>query len=156
MEMVVKNGKRVDVETGEILEDAAEDMAVRHEELNTVKVYGECKYCHQIRRLEFNEEVSQEYANEQATRLCDCEEAKAEQWMEEKKERIMDNLERKLKKFSNPNVARWIREGIDLVSELDIDKFSLNIAEKVIGVSINAKGNIKANYKETKTESLEN
>ena len=68
MAKIMEMGKQIDSETGEIFEsDAEEDMRERHKKLGTFDIFGVCKYCHQSKLLQFNEEVSQEYADLCAT-----------------------------------------------------------------------------------------
>lgn len=156
MAKIMEMGKQIDSETGEIFEsDAEEDMRERHKELGTFDIFGVCKYCHQSKLLQFNEEVSQEYADLCATGSCDCKAAKFAREREERLGKARSKIEEYFGGRGEDRKVAWMNEGLQLVNDMIIDRLSVNIEEKSMSISMNAKGNIKTSFKEQKTESIE-
>jgi len=104
---------------------------------------GMCKYCHQIRVLQVPDDYDETMVNEEATKGCKCEEARAEQMIQDIiactestirqffKEKDMELFEKTLLSIVEP-MARWQVKKISMNAQ----NFTVSMKRKTESIEV--------------------
>ena len=102
---------------------------------------GECKYCHSMRIVNSEEEMTQQDLDRIASEECDCEGANLARKKEESMTRAFEWVENIFK--PKPEALSVMHAAIIAVSEAVIKRMSMKIGKNTYTVTMNNDGEIR-------------
>lgn len=116
---------------------------------------GACHYCGQIYQFETDGRATEEQLDRWAEEKCDCTAAKIEQKKRKKAEQAKEKI-CQLFHEGYPEVASLLISGVDMLIEGKAVKVTVDTGVGAkLAITINSKGNIKAEIAKTAKSSVE-
>lgn len=102
---------------------------------------GECRYCHNMRIVQAEEDLSQDELDRIASEECDCAGANLARKKEDSKRRAFEWAENIFN--SKPEALALMKAAITAINEAVIGRMSMKIGKNTYTVTMNGDGEIK-------------
>lgn len=118
------------------------------------EIAGACRYCGQVRIMNASRKWSQEEADDEATRNCECGEAKNERLRKERVLKARNNIAILCAELPQ-GAVEWIQAGVNAVETGAIDAVAVRIENARFEIKRDSDGHIITQATERHTKKMQ-